>query len=58
MSQAPETITCVECGATAHLISFLPPEDEQLAPGTPLAYRCADCLDRFDVVWVEEDDWQ
>lgn len=54
MSAPPESITCVECGGTAHLISFLPP-DEDLEPGTALAYRCADCLDRFDVVWVEDD---
>ena len=55
MSHPPESITCVQCGGTAHLISFLPP-DEDLEPGAALAYRCADCLDRFDVVWEEEDD--
>ncbi len=54
MSAPPETIVCVECGATAHLISFLP-EDEQLEPGTALAYRCSECLDRFDMVWEEAD---
>ncbi|MEX1134859.1 MAG: hypothetical protein WED83_08460 [Acidimicrobiia bacterium] len=52
MSHPPESISCVECGGTAHLISFLPP-DEDLEPGAALAYRCADCLDRFDVVWEE-----
>ena len=53
----PETFVCVECGGTAHLISFLPdPEQgEQMEPGTPFAYRCSDCLDRFDVVWEEPD---
>ena len=57
MSQPPETIVCVECGGTAHLISFLPEpaEEEQLEPGTALAYRCSDCLDRFDVIWEEAD---
>ena len=57
MSQPPETIVCVECGGTAHLISFLPDptEEEQLEPGTALAYRCSDCLDRFDVIWEEAD---
>jgi hypothetical protein len=55
MRAPPTTITCVECGGTAHLISFLPP-DEEIEAGTALAYRCAECLDRFDVVWEESDD--
>lgn len=49
MSHPPETIICVECGGTAHLISFLP-EDEELDPEAAVAYRCADCMDRFDVI--------
>ena len=56
MNRPPPTINCVECGGTAHLLSFLPPEDEPLEEGTPIAYRCADCLDRFDLVWVTEED--
>lgn len=52
MTEVAKEIVCVECGGTAHLISF-PPEDE-LEPGQSLAYRCADCNDRFDVVWEEE----
>jgi hypothetical protein len=55
MNAPPTSITCVECGGTAHLISYLPSE-EDLEPGTALAYRCAECLDRFDVVWEEFDD--
>lgn len=54
MNRPAETIICVECGGTAHLISFLP-EDEPLDEGVPVAYRCADCMDRFDVVWESED---
>jgi len=27
-----------------------------LEPGAALAYRCAELLDRFDVVWEELDD--
>lgn len=54
MNGPPETITCVECGGTAHLISFLP-EDESLEPGTPVAYRCEDCAERLDVVWEDDD---
>jgi hypothetical protein len=55
LSGPPETFTCVDCGGTAHLISFLP-EDTPIEPGTPLAYRCADCMERFDVVWEDDDD--
>lgn len=50
MIEPAPTIVCVECGGTAHLISFLP-EDEPLEEGYPIAYRCADCMERFDVVW-------
>lgn len=47
--QPPTEITCVECGGRAILITFLP-EDGQVEPGSPLAYRCAECLERMDVV--------
>ena len=46
-----QTITCVECGGTAHLITE-PPEGG-FEPGDILVYRCADCLDRWDVVYEE-----
>jgi hypothetical protein len=55
LSTPPETFTCVDCGGAAHLISFLP-EDDVIEPGTPLAYRCSDCLERFDVIWEGEGD--
>jgi hypothetical protein len=45
----PQEIVCVECGGTAKLISFLP-EDGEVEVGDVLAYRCADCLDRWDIV--------
>ncbi|HEU4895266.1 MAG TPA: hypothetical protein VFT85_05475 [Acidimicrobiia bacterium] len=51
----PPTIVCVECGGTAHLITYLP-TDGSVEPGYPVAYRCADCMDRFDVVWENEED--
>lgn len=51
----PQEIVCVECGGVASLISFLPP-DEEVQPGDILAYRCADCLDRWDIVMEEEED--
>lgn len=50
----PQQITCIDCLGTASLISFLP-DDEEIEPGTALAYRCADCLERFDVV-IDADD--
>jgi hypothetical protein len=53
VSTPPETFTCVDCGGVAHLITFLP-EDGELEPGTSLAYRCSDCMERFDVVWEDE----
>ncbi len=55
MSRPPLTFTCIDCGGVAHLITFLP-QDAELEPGTPLAYRCSDCMERFDVVWEEDDE--
>jgi hypothetical protein len=53
VSRPPESFTCVDCGGMAHLISFLP-EDTDPEPGSSLAYRCADCMERFDVIWEED----
>jgi hypothetical protein len=53
--KAPETITCVDCGGTCHLLSH-PPPDEEFSPGDVVAYRCADCLDRWDVVLPDTED--
>ncbi len=55
MMRPPDTFTCIDCGGVAHLITFLPAEND-VEPGTPLAYRCGDCMERFDVVWEEGDD--
>jgi hypothetical protein len=52
--EVPSAITCVECGGVASLIGYLPP-DEDPEPGTAFAYRCADCMERFDVV-IDEDE--
>lgn len=43
------TITCIDCGGTAHLITTWPADDPPL-PGDVLVYRCSECLDRWDVV--------
>lgn len=48
----PETIVCVDCGGTCHLLTR-PFEDEDgtvgFRSGDVVSYRCADCLDRWDV---------
>ena len=49
-----ETIVCVECGGTAHLLTGFPPDDPPMA-GYIVPYRCADCMDRFDLVVDEAD---
>jgi hypothetical protein len=53
MSAPPEAISCVDCGGVARLIGYLP---EDLEPGYPITYRCPECLERFDIVWEEDDD--
>lgn len=49
----PDVIVCVECGGQCHLLTPIP-EDAIVEPGTSFPYRCADCMDRFDVVWEED----
>jgi hypothetical protein len=51
----PETIVCVDCGGTCHRISYERP-DEPFESGDVVAYRCADCNDRWDMVLSEEDE--
>jgi hypothetical protein len=43
-----ETIVCVDCGGTAHLLTQAP-EDGVWYAGDVVAYRCKDCLDRWDI---------
>lgn len=50
----PRTIVCVECGGTAHLLREDDAEDPYEA-GEAVAYRCGECLERFDVVVTDED---
>ena len=46
-------VVCIDCGGRAHLLT--PPEEGGgYTPGTWVSYRCADCLDRWDLL-VEED---
>jgi hypothetical protein len=51
---APELITCVDCGGRAHRLGFYTEEDPPL-PGDVVAYRCQDCLDRWDLVLPEDE---
>ncbi len=50
----PDKITCVDCGQTAHLLSHPPEEGWQI--GDYVAYRCAGCNDRWDLVVEDPDD--
>jgi len=52
--QVPEHIVCVDCGGRCHLLSY--PPDEGFVPGDVVAYRCEDCLDRWDLVMDDTDD--
>ena len=49
-----DVIVCVDCGGRAHLLTF-PPEDGIWEAGDIVSYRCADCMDRWDLV-LEDDD--
>lgn len=49
----PETITCVDCGGNCGRITYEP--DEGFEPGDIVAYRCRDCLDRWDVELTADD---
>lgn len=48
MLEPDPVITCIDCGGRAHLLSY-PPEDGWEV-GDFVAYRCEDCLDRWDLV--------
>ena len=49
MLEPDPVITCIDCGGRAHLLSY-PPEDGLWEAGDIVAYRCEDCLDRWDLV--------
>ena len=42
-------ITCIDCGGRAFLLTP-PPADGVWLDGDVVAYRCEDCLDRWDLV--------
>ncbi|MFZ9884244.1 MAG: hypothetical protein ACO3ON_02130 [Ilumatobacteraceae bacterium] len=49
-----ESIICVDCGGTAHLLTH-PPEDGVWQIGEVVAYRCSECRDRWDIVLAPDD---
>jgi hypothetical protein len=49
----PDQIICVDCGGDCFRLSHPPHEGDDV--GEVVAYRCRDCLDRWDLV-VDEDD--
>lgn len=55
--KALPTIDCIDCGGTCHLLSY-PDENGEFHPGEVVAYRCEDCLDRWDLVMPDEEDEQ
>ncbi len=56
MVEPEQTIVCVDCGGRAHLLTKPRPEPPAWEPGDIVAYRCEDCLDRWDLVLPEEHD--
>ncbi|MDG2027257.1 MAG: hypothetical protein P8J50_09115 [Acidimicrobiales bacterium] len=49
----PERITCVDCGGECGRITYEP--DEGFEAGDIVAYRCRDCLDRWDIELTADD---
>lgn len=55
---APPTIVCVDCGGTCHLLTTAYEGDDGrigFRAGDVVAYRCSDCLDRWDVELDDSD---
>ena len=62
MLEPDPIITCIDCGGRAHLLTPRRVDDEEDAgaamwePGDIVAYRCEDCLDRWDLVLADDDE--
>jgi len=50
----PDTITCVECGGPCGMLTRYA-EGFGPEPGDIVAYRCAHCLDRWDIEVPEDE---
>lgn len=44
--EVPEQILCIDCGGTCHLLTVM---DDADGVAVVAAYRCEDCLDRWDI---------
>lgn len=55
MAEPDPTITCIDCGGRCHLLTHAR-EDGTWEPGDIVAYRCEDCLDRWDLVIPDDDE--
>lgn len=51
--EPPATIICVDCGGTSHLLTAI---DDAEGVAVVAAYRCEDCLDRWDIELEEPED--
>ena len=61
MLEPDPIITCIDCGGRAHLLTEPRVDEEDSAgqlwqPGDIVAYRCEDCLDRWDIVLADDDE--
>ncbi|MEZ7961866.1 MAG: hypothetical protein QMC04_08030 [Ilumatobacter sp.] len=54
MLAPPPQITCIDCGGRCFLLT-MPREDGTWEVEDVVAYRCEDCLDRWDLVLDESD---
>lgn len=52
--QPDAQITCIDCGGRAFLLTPAR-EDDVWVEGDIVAYRCEDCLDRWDLVLEAND---
>jgi len=51
-----EIIVCVDCGGVCHLLTKA--GEDGWVIGEWVSYRCADCMDRWDVELTEDDQAQ
>lgn len=55
VAAVPDEIDCIDCGGRCFRLTF-PPAEGDWEPGEVVAYRCQDCMDRWDLVVPDDDD--
>ncbi len=50
-------IDCIDCGGRAFLLTHPREEGPRWLSGDIVAYRCEDCLDRWDLVLPEDEEF-